>query len=216
MHTCEFWTRVAALTKEATGQTLRDLNVEDYGHLDSFHRDNVTLFNAISMASDKSYIVDSSKHPTKLLLLTQNPALEVFPIFRLRDPKGQICSALKRPTRLGKLIGTYVRTNREIYNVVRHRPHAVVHYEQLVRDPERTLSLLMQELGLSFDPRQLQWASAVRHNVGGNGMRRGSSSELKLDKKWRDQFTLLQKLVIDASTFPGRYPFVKLSLPGAH
>ena len=47
----------------------------------------------------------------------------------------------KRPARLTKLIGSYVRTNREIYNVVKHRPHAVVHYEQLVQRPEHTLML---------------------------------------------------------------------------
>ena len=43
-------------------------------------------------------------------------------------------------------------------------------------------------------------------------MRRSSSSELKLDEKWRDHFSLLQKLAIDAGTLLGRYPFVKLGL----
>jgi hypothetical protein len=213
VYDCEFWTRVGALTEAATGQTLRDLNVEDYGHVESFGKDNATLFEAIAAASGKDYIVDSSKHPARLVLLSQNPALDVFPIFLLRDPKGQICSAQKRPARLTKLIGSYVRTNREIYNVVKHRPHAVVHYEQLVQRPEHTLMLLMQALRLSFEPRQLQWAAPVRHNLGGNGMRRGSSSELKLDDRWRDRFNLLQQFAIDAGTLPGRYPLLKLGLP---
>ena len=96
---------------------------------------------------------------------------------------------------------------------MKDRPHSVVRYEELVRNPEQVLDSLMRQLGLSFDPRQLEWASQVRHNVGGNGMRRSHSSELKLDEKWRDHFTLLQKLAIDAGTLLGRYPFARSVQP---
>jgi Sulfotransferase family len=217
--TCEFWTRVSVLTKTATGRTIGELNVENYDNQKSFDEDNVALFQAIATVSGKRYVVDSSKHVARLALLIENPALDVFPIFLLRDPKGQICSSQKTSASLVKLIGNYVRTNREIYELVRDRPHSVVRYEQLVRNPEQVLATLMEELGLSFDPRQLEWASEVRHNVGGNGMRRCRSSELKLDEKWRKHFNLLQKLAIDAGTLPGRYLFAKSShlrtVPGA-
>lgn len=207
--TCEFWTKVSALTKAATGRTIGELNVEDYQDKAQFDEDNVALFEAIAEVSGKHYVVDSSKQVTRLALLLENPALDVYPVFLIRDPKGQICSSQKTAASLLKLIGNYVRTNREIHELVKHRPHAVVRYEDLVRNPEQVLGALMQELGLSFDPRQLDWASQVRHNVGGNGMRRTSSSELKLDEKWRDEFTLLQKLAIDAGTLLGRYPFAR-------
>jgi len=75
------------------------------------------------------------------------------------------------------------------------------------------LSVLMQRIGSSFDPRQLQWASEVRHNVGGYGMRRRQSSELKLDERWRLHFYLPQKLGIDVGTLPGRYPFLTVQFP---
>ena len=81
-----------------------------------------------------------------------------------------------------------------------------------VQQPEATLALLMRGLGTSFDPLQLQWAAPVRHNVGGNGMRRGTSSELKLDERWRDDFGLRERVAIDIGNFPGRYPFLKLGL----
>jgi hypothetical protein len=138
-----------------------------------------------------------------------NPAVDVFPIFLIRDPKGQICSSQRKSESLIRLIENYVRTNREIRELVKNQPHAVVRYEQLVREPEQVLGALMAELGLAFDASQLEWASQTRHNVGGNGMRRSSSSELKLDEKWRDHFNLLQKIVIDAGTFLARYPFAK-------
>ena len=213
--TCEFWTKVSALTKEATGRTIGELNVEDYEDKAQFDEDNVALFEAIAAVSGKHYVVDSSKQVTRLALLLENPALDVYPIFLIRDPKGQICSSQKTASSLLRLIGNYVRTNREIYDLVKHRPHSLVRYEELVGSPEQVLGALMRELGLSFDPRQLDWASQVRHNVGGNGMRRTSSSELKLDDKWRGEFTLLQKLAIDAGTLFGRYPFARSVQPRA-
>src|SRR5262245_21532775 len=87
---CEFWTRVSAHTKAATGRTVGELNVEDYDEVESFDRDNAALFEAIAAVSGKRYIVDSSKHVARLSLLIKNPALDVFPVFLLRDPKGQI------------------------------------------------------------------------------------------------------------------------------
>jgi hypothetical protein len=209
VYDCEFWSAVGVLT-EAAGRHLKQLNVEDYADRQSFDPDNAILFKAIADASGKDYVVDSSKHPARLMLLLENPEIDVFPVFLLRNPKGQIHSAQKTPTPLSKLISSYVRTNREIYGAVKDRPHAVVHYEELVRSPEDTLTGLMGALGLQFDRRQLDWASPVRHNVGGNGMRRGTSSELKLDDRWRDQLSLVEKMAIDIGTVPGRYPFLKL------
>lgn len=207
---CDFWTKVSAQTETIIGRTIGDLNVEDYDNVESFNKDNFALFQAIAAVASKNYIVNSSKQVERLQHLMANPALDIIPIFLLRDPKGQMCSAQKRPTSFIRLIGNYVRTNRKIYHLVRNRPHAIIHYEQLVEHPERTLDLLMRQLGLSFDRRQLQWASQVRHNVGGNGMRRHKTSELKLDDRWRARWTFPQRLVIDAATLPGRFPFVKL------
>jgi hypothetical protein len=206
---CEFWTRVSDRTEAATGRTIAELNVEDYGNHKDFDEDNTALFRAISAVAGKRYVVDSSKQVERLSLLIENPALDVFPIFLIRDPKGQICSSQRKSESLIRLIENYVRTNREIHELVKKRPHSVVRYEQLVREPKRVLGALMAELGLAFDANQLQWASQARHNVGGNGMRRSKSSELKLDEKWRDHFNLLQKLAIDAATILGRYPFAK-------
>jgi hypothetical protein len=210
---CPLWSRVSTLTKAASGQKIDQLNVENYGAVETFNRDNVVLFNAIAKASGKTYIVDSSKDHDRLRLLIANPTLDVFPIFVQRDPKGQISSYLrKKQGNLLKLIYRYVTSSRDIYDLVKRAPHAIVHYEQLVREPELTLSSLMHQLGLEYDPRQLDWAKQVRHNIGGNRMRRATESELRLDESWRHKLTLAQKLAIDAATIPARYPFIKLGL----
>jgi hypothetical protein len=207
---CDFWSKVSAHTEASIGRTIGELNVEDYDEVESFDRDNTALFQAIAEVSGTNYVVDSSKKVERLERLMANDALEIIPVFLLRDPKGQMCSAQKRPTGFVRMIGNYVRTNRRIYQLVSNRPHAVIHYEELVKHPQPTLQSLLQRFGLSFDSRQLEWASQVRHNVGGNGMRRKDASELKLDERWREYWNLPQRLVIDATTLPGRFPFVKL------
>jgi len=221
---CPFWGLVGAIAESRTGQSLSDLNVADYANVTSFDRDNALLFDSIAAASDKGHIVDSSKHIVRLELLIANPELDIFPIFLIREPGGQISSSLRKNTKYAKLelgkspagllrlITRYVGTNRRIHKLIKHRPHAVVRYEELALNPERALSPVMQQLGLTFHPLQLQWATQERHNIGGNNMRFGDSSELRLDEHWRKKLTLVQKLAIDAGTLPGRYPFVKLGL----
>jgi hypothetical protein len=216
---CRLWSRVNERILATTGRSLGEMNVENYDDPEGFAADNVALFQAISAASGKDYIVDSSKQRRRLALLAANPELDLFPIFLLRDPRGQIWSSMRRAVeteaRLGKgpgldgLIANYIQTNREIYKLVRHRSHAVIRYERLVEDPEATLSGLMQQVGLTFNPLQLSWAAQERHNVGGNPMRWKGSSELKRDESWRGNLSVAQQLVINAATIPGRYPFVK-------
>ena len=87
--------------------------------------------------------------------------LRSFPFFSIIDPKGQICSSLrKNGNSLLRLITDYVGTNRAIYAYLKDRPHAMVRYEQLVRDAERTLVHLMQHFGLAFHPNPAQLGHA--------------------------------------------------------
>jgi len=208
---CPLWSKVSELTEASCGHKIDQLNVENYRDVEGFNRDNVALFKAVAKASGKNYIVDSSKHRDRLSLLMAIPELDVFPIFLLRNPKGQILSSLRKNLGdLSKLIYRYVLTNREIHDLVKPVPHAVVHYERLVRHPERTLSTLMHRIGLEFDPQQLDWANQIRHNVGGNHMRWGEESKLSLDEAWREQLTFAQKFAIDTGTVAGRYPFLRM------
>lgn len=221
LENCPLWSRVDATLTARGGRALGDLNVENYADAKSFNADNTMLYDVISTVFEKNYIVDSSKHLNRLKLLMENPALDVFPIFMLRNPKGQICSALRKTAKpeenaygFMRLIASYVWTNYRIHSLISHRPHAVVHYEELTANPVATLTPLMEMLGLAFDPRQLDWASQERHNIGGNRMRFHTSSELKSDEQWRDELTLAQRIAIDLGTLPGRYPMIKFVPPG--
>jgi hypothetical protein len=79
-------------------------------------------------------------------------------------------------------------------------PHSVIRYEDLVSDPETALNSVLAPLGLSFDPRQLSWADAEKHEVAGNHMRFDATNELVLDTSWHEGLSAAQKFAVDAGT----------------
>lgn len=216
---CPFWAKVAAeVHQRSAGRTLGDLKVDSYDDVEGFRADNRLLFDTVGAISGADIIVDSSKDNRRLKMLMGTPGLEVLPIFLVRNPKGQILSLRRSAERklvefgggLAGLIGHYSYQNLSIYRIVRNRPHFLVRYEELVRNPTEILSSLMHWIGVEFQPQQLRFADHERHNVGGNRMRRKTSNELRLDEAWRHDLTFLEKVTIDIGTLPGRYAFRKL------
>jgi Sulfotransferase family len=198
---CDFWSAVNEITISKSGKTLAEINVKEYKAREDFKQDNVIILRALATVSGKQFIVDSSKSYHRLKLLLDNPEIDVFPILLLREPKGQVCSMLRKQkhkkTGLFSLIRNYVATNDRIYSLIKDRPHVVLRYEQLIANPKSALDSLMQGLGLNFDEAQLNWATQKRHNIGGNAMRRCSTNELTLDEGWRQRLSFWQKAVID-------------------
>ena len=67
----------------------------------------------------------------------------------------------------------------------------------------------MQPLGLDFDPRQLDWAEAEKHEVAGNHMRFDARSELVLDESWRQSLSPLKQRAIEFGTLLSRQTLPK-------
>lgn len=201
---CKFWSAVDAETRATTGKSLMELDIFDSGTRDPCHAPNVTLFKAIAAVSGKSFIVDSSKMPRRLNALMQCPELDVYPVHLVREPKGQIASVMRKHGGFLKNILRYEIVQEQIRRKLKTVPHSVVRYEDLVRDPERSLNTILQPLGHSFDRRQLSWAEADKHIVAGNHMRYQTASSLVLDEKWRERLTARQQRIVDLGTTRSR------------
>lgn len=201
---CPFWSAVNAETLQAEGKSLADLDVLGLRDLDPGHAPNVVMFRAIAKVSGKDFIVDSSKMPRRLAYLMQFEELDVHPIHLVRDPKGQIASVMRKHGGFLKNIFRYELVHEQIRRKLKSVPHSVVRYEDLVRDPERTLRSVLAPFGLDFDPQQLAWGEQVKHNVGGNHMRWEAKSQLVLDEKWKERLSTLQQRVIDIGTLRSR------------
>lgn len=201
---CAFWSRVDAHTRQVSGKSLVDLDMLDQSELDAARAPNAVVFKSISEVSGKNFVVDSSKLPKRLSYLLRLKELDVYPVHLIRDPKGQIHSVRRKHGGLLKHIFRYQLIHAQIGRMLKSVPHSVVRYEDLVRDPETALRSVLEPLGLEFDPRQLSWAEAAKHEVAGNHMRFDTSSKLILDETWKGSLSSAQKLAIDAGTLISR------------
>jgi len=201
---CPFWTKVDACTRALAGTPLVDLDMQDYSEVDASRAPNVIAFKAMAEASGKPFVVDSSKLPKRLTYLMGLEDLDVYPAHLIREPKGQIHSVRRKHGGFVKHIFRYELIHAQISHMLRAVPHSVVRYEDLVRDPKTALESVLAPLGLDFDPRQLAWAEAEKHEVAGNRMRFDASNALVLDTSWRDGLSAAQKLAIDTGTVLSR------------
>lgn len=197
---CPFWSRVDARVRATAGKPLIELDMLDYSERDGTRASNAVMFKTVAEISGKNFVVDSSKLPKRLSYLMSLEDLDVYPVHLIREPKGQIHSVRRKHGGLVKHIFRYELVHAQISRLLKAVPHSVVRYEDLVSDPEAALNSVLDPLGLSFDPRQLAWASAEKHEVAGNHMRFDASSALVLDNSWRDGLSAVQKFAIDAGT----------------
>ncbi|MGB6347638.1 MAG: sulfotransferase, partial [Methyloceanibacter sp.] len=201
---CAFWSRVDERTRATAGRSLVDLDMLDHSEVDAARAPNAVVFKAMAEISGKNFVVDSSKLPKRLSYLMRLKELDIYPVHIIRDPRGQIHSVRRKHGGFLKHIFRYELIHAQISRRLRSIPHSVVRYEDLVRDPAATLRSVLEPLGLSFDPRQLAWAEAVKHEVAGNHMRFYASSELVLDETWRRGLTPAQQRAIDVGTLLSR------------
>jgi hypothetical protein len=169
------------------------------------------VFKAMAEVSGRDFIVDSSKLPKRLSYLLGLEGLDIYPIHLIRDPRGQINAVVRKHGGFVKHIFRYELVHEQIRRALSGVPHSVVHYEDLVRHPEATLQSVLQPLGLGFDPRQLSWAEAEKHEVAGNNIRFDATSKLVLDEAWKESLSPVQKLAINMGTFRSSHLLPKTS-----
>lgn len=72
-----------------------------------------------------------------------------------------------------------------------------IHYEELCRAPDATLSKVCAFIGVDPGKQRLEFRS-VAHHVVGNGMRLDSTSEIRLDERWRSVLNEAELAAFDA------------------
>ena len=186
-------------TLQAEGKSLSQLDVLNDRGLDERSASSAVVLRAIRKVSGKRFIVDSSKRPGRLAYLLQLKGLDVFPIHLIREPTGQVASLRRKNGGFLRHIYDYVRVHERIRSMVKSVHHSVVHYEDLVREPERTLTSILEPLGLQFDQAQLRWAEQTQHSLAGNKLR-WQPNDLILDERWKEHLSPAQQFVIGLGT----------------
>jgi hypothetical protein len=182
--------------------------------LPAIQRKNAALVRCLLDVTGKQVVVDSSKMGLRLKYLLRNPAFDVRVIRVVRDgravalaymdPAG-FADARDPSLRQGGMGGDraserqsmqeaahqWRRSNEEGEVVLRAVPashQTVVRYEDVCNDTENTLRRLWAFAGV--DPgRGAARLKSFEHHVVGNGMRLDTTTEVRLDERWRSELT---------------------------
>jgi hypothetical protein len=205
---------LAPLPRHAFWEAVRDLALwfspEWRAHLKRTQTRNAALAETISEVAAAKIVVDSSKHPLRLKYLLRNPALDIKVIWLVRDGRavsltytdewsyadasdpalrGGGTGKQRPPPRrnIAEAAREWRRSNESADCIIDTLPPSQwtqVRYEDLCAQPRQTMEHLCQFLRLDPAKVNLNFRSKPQHVVG-NGMRLDSTSEIRLDERWR-------------------------------
>jgi hypothetical protein len=185
-----------------------------------------SLYKVMSRASNAEVVVDSSKDPRYLFLLSQIPGIDLRAIHLVRDPRGVVNSWRRHrvidPAGRGALPRSRAAATLSRWSVanplvtrllaILDVPHLLVRYEDLVAEPGRLLDQIRNfavdqpRTGAFDDPGERTGKRFVighDHLLSGNPIRfhRGEI-EVRLDEEWRTTLDRYRQLLIGAAVFP--------------
>ncbi len=243
LHTCEFWSRVVKRLAdsesdlESLGQLasrwdrtrrvpkLARRLARPSGGLETLLDGTGQLYRAVEREARDATLVDSSKVPSHLHLLTRLEGMDVRLLHLVRDPRAVAYAwRRRRKTERGIIASDGVRMPARSYLLAtlvwavenffvgrlarRQSAACLVRYEDLVADPAGTLTRVARELDLDpFELRALEGKQArlePTHSVGGNPLRFGptKSTVIRSDQEWRQKMSPGLRIVLGLLVLP--------------
>lgn len=150
------------------------------------------LASAILAVTGKSVFFDASKNHMAIRYLSRSAAVDLRVVHLVRDVRGASLSKKKnRQVSWSRAVNSWVRGNQNIERQLRRLPAdrwIRVRYEDLCREPDRTMSRLFEFCGVK--PYTVtSAASSQEHHIVGNRMRLRNAREISLDEGWREAVT---------------------------
>lgn len=159
---------------------------------------NRALIETLRELEEAQIVVDSSKAALQLKYLLKNPGLDIKIIHLIRDGRAVATSlighGLKRNSREETVAAAAREWRRSVEaaeSLLRLLPRSQwlqIRYEDLCAKPEPVLGDICKFLGMEADSLNLDFRSSQQHILG-NEMRLKSTSEIRLDERWRSQLS---------------------------
>lgn len=239
---CRFWTSVVARVETELGgidrqrflsyqeevmqpkQVLDILGGGSNSKLRYVQQVKDALYRAICAQARARVVIDSSKHPADVALLTGVEGATVSIVHLVRDPRATSYSwnRRRRPgqQRLGTLAaaGRWMEWNL-LTELVLHRVGGTrgirVRYEDLVRQPDRTIGTVLELIAVT-EPISNAIVDRIailgpNHMVHSNPSKfRTGAVPIVADDEWRESRSLADKLSVPLATWPlmARYGYV--------
>ena len=169
--------------------------------LPRLQRQNSAFIRALCDLHGVDTIVDSSKTAIRLKYLMRNEDLDVRVVRLVRDGRGTAhIYILERNDAMPDAAMEWKRSTEEGEKMLADLDPAKVievRYEQLCADPVATVARICRFVEVPFDG-QLRCFRTNEHHIIGNYMRLETSTEIKLDERWKTVFTQRQLAEFDA------------------
>ena len=167
-------------------------------HLDEVQRRNLALVESLQELTSADTVIDSSKSVLHLKYLLQIPRLQIKVLWLVRDGRAVSLSlighGMKRATRAETVAAAareWRRSNEAAELLLGRLPASQwmrVGYEEFCREPELGLRRLCKFIELDSGALNLDFR-AIEQHVLGNEMRMNSTSQIRLDERWRSQLS---------------------------
>jgi len=210
---------LAPLYRDSVLESIRDcalwFSPAWHAHYRETQHRNAALVESLQEITGAKLVLDSSKLALRLKYLLQIPRMDIKVIRLIRDgravsltytdewsfadaadPKlrGGGSGVRREPPRrdMAAAAHEWKRSNEAADCLVSQLPRSQwieVRYEELCSQPEPTLRRLCQFLALNPDKIDLNFRSRKQHVIG-NGMRLDSTSEIRLDERWREHLSI--------------------------
>lgn len=189
--------------------------------LSEYAENTDALYSAIADTTGCDVIVDSSKWPQYGMLLSERPALDVYVLHLVRDPRAVAYSWQRRRSRADRGGGAFMRRTpgsssarwlawnaaTEAFWARRPDRYMFVRYEDFVAEPAGTVRLILDMLGkrsLNVDvSADREVFLDVCHTVDGNPVRlQKGLVRLEKDVEWETAMEVRTKLAVTSMTLP--------------
>lgn len=142
---------------------------------------------SVRKASGKNFIIESSRQPSYLDLLPGEPEFASLPLHIFKHPGAQAWSAYRAGRSVLREMRHYRRRSRGIHKCLANSKIAVhISHDAFCAAPETQLRRILDRAKMQTEPRQLEtWGTNELHIIGGNRMKKETSSAIKSDESWR-------------------------------
>lgn len=213
LNTHPFWLKVRTALKENSSEEFPDLKASNQ---EIFNRNNEAIFQAIRESSGAEIIVDISKKYDRLQQLLRWKNISIFVIHLVRDPRAYVYSTTKRTKKpIERWLGiprkifdwNFKNIYLWIYISLKSKNHMTVRYEDFCREPEHTISQILQFAGSGNEQVIIDSERTENPAFSGNMRFFRNTGGIKFDDSYLKNMSAKDWLLNTVFSFPGNLIF---------
>jgi hypothetical protein len=190
---CTYWNSILRTLKQRVGRD--DISINN-GDFSNFEINNQLLFEQILNTSGASVICDGSKNPGRLDRLLRSTKVTPMVVHLVRDARAVAYSMYRKGQKSGEStrkkyqFAHNIQKWCDLQEIALHSlaksavPYVTVRYEDLIKQPQRWLSVILNMANLTLQLDQLDRAGEDIHFIEGNRIRFGGLTTLELDDEY--------------------------------